>query len=89
MPAPHSLFDTMRYRSSRTVQISGYFHSSVSYIKVQIIFKKIMCILFYLFYFSFGVYVTFDTVQVISRPVVGRAEETSTYSLLGFCTVIC
>ena len=28
-------------------------------------------------------------VQVISRRVVGRAEETSTYSLLGFCTVNC
>ena len=27
------------------------------------------------------------TVQVISRWVVGRAEETSTYSSLGFCTV--
>ena len=36
-----------------------------------------------------GFYVTFNTVQVISRRVVGRAEETSTYSLLGFCTVNC
>ena len=36
-------------------------------------------------YFEF--YVTFNTVQVISRRVVGRAEETSTYSSLGFCTV--
>ena len=35
-----------------------------------------------------GFYVAFNTVQVISRRVVGRAEETSTYSLLGFCTVI-
>ena len=26
----------------------------------------------------FGFYVSFNTVQVISRPVVGRAEETST-----------
>ena len=33
--------------------------------------------------------VAFNTVQVISRRVVGRAEETSTYSLLGFCTVNC
>ena len=34
---------------------------------------------------------TFDpnTVQVISRRVVGRAEETSTYSSLEFCTVNC
>ena len=34
-------------------------------------------------------YVDFNTVQVISRRVVGRAEETSTYSSLGFCTVNC
>ena len=34
-------------------------------------------------------YVAFNTVQVISRRVVGRAEETSTYSSLGFCTVNC
>ena len=32
-----------------------------------------------------GFYVAFNTVQVISRRVVGRAEETSTYSSLGFC----
>ena len=30
--------------------------------------------------YLFGVYVTLNTVQVISRRVVGRAEETSTYS---------
>ena len=42
------------------------------------------CLFFYL-----GFYVTFNTVQVISRRVVGRAEETSTYSSLGFCTVNC
>ena len=36
-----------------------------------------------------GFYVTFNTIQVISRRVVGRAEETSTYSSLGFCTVNC
>ena len=36
-----------------------------------------------------GFYVAFNTVQVISRWVVGRAEDTSTYSLLGFCTVNC
>ena len=42
----------------------------------------------YLFiYYAF--YVAFNTVQVISRRVVGRAEETSTYSSLGFCTVNC
>ena len=36
-----------------------------------------------------GFYVTFNTVQVISQWVVARAEETSTYSPLGFCTVNC
>ena len=40
-----------------------------------------------LFYLWF--YVAFNTAQVISRRVVGRAEETSTYSSLGFCTVNC
>ena len=36
-----------------------------------------------------GFYVIFNTVQVISRRVVGTAEETSTFSSLGFCTVNC
>ena len=36
-----------------------------------------------------GFCVAFHTVQVISRWVVGRAGETSTYSLSGFCTVNC
>ena len=40
----------------------------------------------YLFIYL-GFYVAFNTVQVISRRVVGRAEETSTYSSLGLCTV--
>ena len=43
---------------------------------------------FYLFIYL-GFYVAFNTVQVISRRVVGRAEETSTYSSSGFCTVNC
>ena len=42
----------------------------------------------YLFIYL-GFYVAFNTVQVISQRVVGRAEETSTYSLLGFCTANC
>ena len=36
-----------------------------------------------------GFYIAFNTVQVISRRVVGRSEETSIYSLSGFCTVNC
>ena len=43
----------------------------------------------YLYLFICGFYVTFNTVQVISRQVVGKAEETSTYSLSGFYTVNC
>ena len=45
----------------------------------------LLLVLFYLF----GFYVAFNTVQVISRRVVGKAEETSTYSSLGFSTVNC
>ena len=36
-----------------------------------------------------GFYVAFNTVQVISRRIVGRAEETSAYSSSVFCTVNC
>ena len=43
------------------------------------------CLLFIYLWF----YVAFNTVHVISRQVVGRAEDTSTYSLSGFCTVNC
>ena len=42
----------------------------------------------YLFIYL-GFYVALNTVQVISQWVVGRAEETSTCSSLGFCTVNC
>ena len=48
-----------------------------------------MTFLFVYLFIYFGFYVAFNTVQVISRWVVGRAEETSTYSSLGFCTVNC
>ena len=33
-----------------------------------------------------GFYIAFNTVQVISRRVVGKARETSTYSWARFCT---
>ena len=36
-----------------------------------------------------GFYVTFNTVQVISQWVVGRAEEASTYSWSRFCAINC
>ena len=42
-----------------------------------------------IYLFILGFYVAFNTVQVISRRVVGRAEETSTYSWSRFCNVNC
>ena len=42
------------------------------------------CLFVYLWF-----YVAFSMVQVISRRVVRRAEETSTYSWSRFCTVKC
>ena len=48
----------------------------------------ICALLIYLFIYL-GFYVAFNTVQVISRQVVGRPEETITYSLTGLCTVMC
>ena len=38
-PPGEIFFNTMRYRSGITVQSSRYIHSSVSYIKVQIMLK--------------------------------------------------
>ena len=39
-PQPGEIvFNTMTYRSSETVQRPGYFQRSVTYIKVQILFK--------------------------------------------------
>ena len=42
----------------------------------------------YLFIYL-GFYITFNTVQVISRLAVGRPQKTSTYSWSRFCTVNC
>ena len=50
---------------------------------------KLAVFLYNLFIYLLEFYVAFNTVQVISRRVVGRAEETSTYSSLGFRTVNC
>ena len=60
---------------------------------VLFIFKTVLVVLFrwihlasghrcVLGLFYLGFYVAFNTVQVISRQVVGRAEETSTYIFL-------
>ena len=42
-----------------------------------------------IFFIYLRFYIAFNTVKVISRRVVGRAEETSTYSSSGICTVNC
>ena len=55
-------------------------------IKTNKTIEGIRCSIYFIY---LGFYVSFNTVQVISRRVVGRAEETSTYSSLGFCTVNC
>ena len=40
IPQPGEIvFNTIRYRSGETVQRSGYFQGSVSYIKVKMMFK--------------------------------------------------
>ena len=44
----------------------------------KMIFLERYVYLCYVYLFYLGFYVAFNTVQVISRRVVGRAEETST-----------
>ena len=63
---------------------SAIIANNMAEIRVSCMAYGCICLFVYL-----GFYVDFNTVQVISRRVVGRAEETSTYSLLGFCTVNC
>ena len=50
------------------------------------VFKTALLGYIYLFIWGFT---SLSTLQAISRWVVGRAEETSTYSSSGFCTVNC
>ena len=46
-------------------------------------------ILIYVLIFYLWFHTAFNTIQIISRRVVGRAEETSTYSWSRFYTVNC
>ena len=48
-----------------------------------------MTCLFIYWFIYLGFYVTFQTIQVISQRVEGRAEENNTYSSSGLCTVNC
>ena len=50
--------------------------------------KKLHPLVKTLYLFIWG-FTSLSTLQVISRRVFGKAEETSTYSSLGFCTVNC
>ena len=67
------------------ISISDMIYENGNYIS-QNNFKMVYHISLFIY---LGFYVTFNPVQVISRRVVPRAEETSTYSSLGFCTVNC
>ena len=55
-------------------------YMSLKYACITIVYILYFCL------FIWGFYVAFNTVQVVSQ-VVARAEETSTYSSSGFCTV--
>ena len=73
------------YASNSESERKSFFREIESFINSHALISKI---LIYLFIYL-GCCVAFNTVQVISRRVVGRAEETSTYSSLGLCTVNC
>ena len=52
----------------------------VSHIMQMLLLGSSLDLLLMINFIYLGLYVAFNTVQVISRRVVGRAEETSTYS---------
>ena len=64
-------------------------HHSINAIHLASSLSLVDEILYLCTFIYLGFYVAFNTVQVISRRVVGRAEETSTYSWSRFCTVNC
>ena len=66
-----------------------HFQTTDNVIAVEKVAEQHIGTKYCIYLFIWGFYVAFNTVQVISRRVVGRAEETSTYSSLGFCTVNC
>ena len=68
-----------------TIRITN---NSQSYRRLQLR-QNLHFIFMALTFIYLGFYVTFNTVQVLSRHLVGRAEETSTYSSPRFCTVNC
>ena len=65
---------------------NSYSSKGVSKIHLSI---KVVCLSKMVQFIYLGFYVALNTVQVISRRVVGRPEETSTYSWSRFCTVNC
>ena len=79
---PHNLTSMHVYLINHTIEMKEI--SKTCKLHIYIVTQILYQLIVYL-----GFYVAFNTVQVISRRVVGRAEETSTYSSLGFCTVNC
>ena len=76
--------------NSSLSKIFGYTNQNRSFVPVNFFpLHTRKDILWYPSFIYLEFYVAFNTVQVISRWVVGRAEETSSYSSLGFCTVNC
>ena len=81
------LFSKHELNSSLDSNASTAWRLEVQAHQINVNSSQNPCLLYLFIYLGF--YVAFNTVQVISRRVVGRAEETSTYSSLGFCTVNC
>ena len=89
----NSMWDALWFCCVKCLDIGV--HLSCSYTKKQYksinFSKRITCELsnsVYLFIYL-GFNAGFNTVQVISQRIVGRAEETTTYSWSRFCTVSC
>ena len=62
--------------------------ANMPYVSLELYFNSSSALIFTEKFVYLG-FTSLSTLQVISRWIVGRAEETSTYSSLGFCTVNC
>ena len=79
--------DLSWYVTSATTDTTPSSNFSLCVLDSKCFWSKYILTLYLFIYLGFNV--AFNTVRVISRRVVGRAEETSTYSSLGLCTVNC
>ena len=83
---------TVNYIGTTQSIIKWWYYAHSMFSSRPLFCKTLVLLLYELFYDLFiylGFYVAFNTLQVISWRVVGRAEETSTYSSSGFCIVNC